>query len=126
VTLRCAPNYPLAGPPTMVGHTTRHALEGDYATRPTIDDRDPVSVVPAAIAEVLAFAESWLAWLTYISRRQYVDASQSLATWGSRPPSGDRKRSAIWEVGVNRRHCCCAVAVARVLAFGPRIVSEYG
>ncbi len=32
------------------------------ATRPETDDRDPAAVMPAAVAEVLDIAETWLAW----------------------------------------------------------------
>jgi hypothetical protein len=46
----------------MVRHLTRHQHDDDYAARPALDDRDVASVVPGAVTEVLAFAETWLGW----------------------------------------------------------------
>src|SRR5579875_1414559 len=46
----------------MVRHLTAAALADDYAERPDVDDRDPAGLIPAAVAEVLGVAETWLGW----------------------------------------------------------------
>jgi hypothetical protein len=46
----------------MVRHLTVHQFDADYAARPEVDDRDLASIVPAAVAEVLDVAETWLGW----------------------------------------------------------------
>ena len=46
----------------MVRHLTVHQYAEDYAARPDVDDRDVVMVIPAAVAEVLDLAGTWLGW----------------------------------------------------------------
>jgi hypothetical protein len=46
----------------MVRHLTAHQYDDHYAARPAADDRDVATVVPAAVTEVLAVAETWLGW----------------------------------------------------------------
>jgi hypothetical protein len=46
----------------MVRHLTMDLLAADYQARPDVDDRDVTSLIPAAVGEVLATAETWLAW----------------------------------------------------------------
>lgn len=46
----------------MVRHLTVAELAADYAERPDVDDRDTVELIPAAVAEILAVAETWLGW----------------------------------------------------------------
>lgn len=46
----------------MVRHLTFHQYADDYAARPDVDDRDVATVIPAAVAEVLQLAETWLGW----------------------------------------------------------------
>jgi hypothetical protein len=45
----------------MVRYLTVQDEDG-YDERPDVDDRDPAAVIPAAVAEVLAVAETWLGW----------------------------------------------------------------
>lgn len=45
----------------MVTHLTTYP-EGDHAARPNLDDRDVVTMVPAAVAKVLDLALTWLGW----------------------------------------------------------------
>jgi hypothetical protein len=46
----------------MVRHLTIAELAGDYAERPDVDDRNTAGLIPAAVAEVLGVAETWLGW----------------------------------------------------------------
>ena len=46
----------------MVRHLTIDQFSADYAAAPVVDDRDPALLVPAAVADVLAVAETWLGW----------------------------------------------------------------
>jgi len=46
----------------MVRHLTREQFGADYAAAPDTDDRDLAPLVPAAVSEVLAVAETWLGW----------------------------------------------------------------
>lgn len=46
----------------MVRHLTFEQYAADYAERPAVDDREPATLVPAAVAEVLDIADTWLAW----------------------------------------------------------------
>jgi NTP pyrophosphatase (non-canonical NTP hydrolase) len=46
----------------MVRHLTIQQYAAQYEERPATDDREPEAVVPAAVAEVLEIAETWLAW----------------------------------------------------------------
>jgi hypothetical protein len=46
----------------MVRHLTAHLYDDDYAARPAVDDCDVAAAVPAAVAEVLGVAETWLGW----------------------------------------------------------------
>ena len=46
----------------MVRHLTREDFSADYAAAPAVDERDVASLVPAALADVLAIAETWLGW----------------------------------------------------------------
>jgi hypothetical protein len=56
------PKYCVANLIVMVRYLTRDDYAADYAARPEVDGRDPAAVVPAAVAEVLDVAETWLAW----------------------------------------------------------------
>ncbi len=46
----------------MVRRLTLGAFADKYAAPPPTDDRDVTGLVPAAVAEVLDVAESWLGW----------------------------------------------------------------
>lgn len=46
----------------MVRHLTKEQFSGDYAAAPDTDDRDLAPLVPAAVAEILGVAETWLGW----------------------------------------------------------------
>lgn len=46
----------------MVRHLTREAHADAYTQPPATDDRDPAGLVAAAVATVLATAETWLGW----------------------------------------------------------------
>lgn len=46
----------------MVRHLTVRQFDADYAARPDVDVRDPTTIVPAAVAEILDVAETWLGW----------------------------------------------------------------
>jgi hypothetical protein len=46
----------------MVRYLTLHQSDAGYAARPDVGDRDPAEVVPAAVAEILDIAETWLGW----------------------------------------------------------------
>ena len=46
----------------MVRYLTAYQYADDYAARPTVDDRDVATVVPAAVTYVLDLAETWLGW----------------------------------------------------------------
>jgi hypothetical protein len=46
----------------MVRYLTVRQFDADYAARPEVDDRDPATVIPVAVAEVLDVAETWLGW----------------------------------------------------------------
>jgi hypothetical protein len=46
----------------MVRHLTVHQYADDYTERPAVDERDVATVIPAAVAEVLDLAETWLGW----------------------------------------------------------------
>jgi hypothetical protein len=46
----------------MVRYLTREQFANDYTARPTVDGRDLAMVIPAAVAEVLNVAETWLGW----------------------------------------------------------------
>jgi hypothetical protein len=46
----------------MVRHLTIHQYDADYDERPDIDDRDPATLIPAAVTEVLDVAETWMGW----------------------------------------------------------------
>lgn len=59
---RETPKYPAGSLVGMVRHLTAHQDDDDYAARPWLDDRDAATVVPAAVAEVLDVAETWLGW----------------------------------------------------------------
>jgi hypothetical protein len=56
------PNYLRDSVGRMVRHLTRQDFADDYADRPAVDDRDPVTLVPDAVAAVLDMAETWLGW----------------------------------------------------------------
>jgi hypothetical protein len=43
----------------MVSHLT---IQQDDGERPDTDDRDPATLIPAAITEILDVAETWLGW----------------------------------------------------------------
>lgn len=45
----------------MVTHLTFHQYDDDGG-RPEADDRDVATLIPAAVTEVLAVAETWLGW----------------------------------------------------------------
>ena len=61
-TLRHTPKRaaPIVG--GMVRHSTRHQYADEYEAPPQTDDRDPAALIPAAVAEVLDIAETWLGW----------------------------------------------------------------
>jgi NTP pyrophosphatase (non-canonical NTP hydrolase) len=46
----------------MVRHLTVHQYDDEYEERPAADDRDVTTLIPAAVAEVLEAAETWLGW----------------------------------------------------------------
>ena len=46
----------------MVRHLTIDQFSADYAAAPVVDDRELAPLVPAAVADVLAIAETWLGW----------------------------------------------------------------
>jgi hypothetical protein len=46
----------------MVRHLTASQFRADYEERPEVDDRDLAAIIPAAVAEVLDVAETWLGW----------------------------------------------------------------
>ena len=46
----------------MVRHLTLSQHADAYATPPPTDDRNPATLVTAAVAEVLGIAETWLGW----------------------------------------------------------------
>jgi hypothetical protein len=46
----------------MVRHLTVSQFDADAAARPDVDDRDPATIIPVAVAEVLDVAETWLGW----------------------------------------------------------------
>lgn len=46
----------------MVRHLTAAQHAAVYAQPPTVDDREPVAVLSAAVDEVLKVAETWLGW----------------------------------------------------------------
>jgi NTP pyrophosphatase (non-canonical NTP hydrolase) len=46
----------------MVRHLTLHQYDAEYEERPAVDDRDPATLIPAAVATVLELAETWLGW----------------------------------------------------------------
>jgi hypothetical protein len=46
----------------MVTHLTMHQYQDDYAERPALDDRDVLTIIPAAVTEVLDAAGTWLGW----------------------------------------------------------------
>jgi hypothetical protein len=46
----------------MVRHLTLHQYDAEYAARPALDDRDPATLIPSAVATVLELAETWLGW----------------------------------------------------------------
>ena len=46
----------------MVRHLTVRQFDAGYQARPDVDDRDVAAIIPAAVAEVLDVAESWLGW----------------------------------------------------------------
>jgi hypothetical protein len=46
----------------MVTHLTLLQSQADPGDRPETDDRDPVSLVPDAVAQVLDVAGTWLGW----------------------------------------------------------------
>ena len=46
----------------MVRHLTKEQFSADYAAAPATDDRDLAPLVPAAVADILAVAETWLGW----------------------------------------------------------------
>ncbi len=46
----------------MVRYLTLQQDADDYAERPAVDDRDPASLIPAAVIDVLDVAETWLGW----------------------------------------------------------------
>lgn len=60
--LRKISKYPGSIVTGMVTHLTLHRYEDEYAARPAVDDRDPSILIPAAVAEVLDVAETWLGW----------------------------------------------------------------
>ena len=43
-------------------HITVRPFPADQEARPEVDDRDLAAIVPAAVAEVLDVAETWLGW----------------------------------------------------------------
>jgi hypothetical protein len=46
----------------MVRHLTIAQYSDDYTERPETDTRDVTGLIPAAVAEVLGVAETWLGW----------------------------------------------------------------
>ncbi|HEY1627561.1 MAG TPA: hypothetical protein VGG16_27605 [Streptosporangiaceae bacterium] len=46
----------------MVRHLTVHQYDDQYDARPDVDDRDPATLIPAAVAMILDVAETWLGW----------------------------------------------------------------
>jgi hypothetical protein len=46
----------------MVRRLTLQRYATDYAERPAVDGREPATIVPAAIADVLDVAETWFGW----------------------------------------------------------------
>jgi hypothetical protein len=46
----------------MVRYLTLQQDADSYAERPAVDDRDPASLIPAAVVDVLDVAETWLGW----------------------------------------------------------------
>jgi hypothetical protein len=46
----------------MVRHLTVHQFDAQYEARPSTDDRDPATLIPAAVAEILDVAETWMGW----------------------------------------------------------------
>jgi hypothetical protein len=56
------PNYLCDSVGRMVRHLNRQDLAEDYAERPAVDDREPATLVPAAVAQILDVADSWLGW----------------------------------------------------------------
>jgi hypothetical protein len=46
----------------MVRHLTVDQFSADYAAAPVVDDRDLAPLMPAAVADILAVAETWLGW----------------------------------------------------------------
>jgi NTP pyrophosphatase (non-canonical NTP hydrolase) len=46
----------------MVRYLTLHQYDDQYEERPAADDRDPSTLIPAAVAEILEVAETWLGW----------------------------------------------------------------
>jgi hypothetical protein len=46
----------------MVTHLTMHQYRDDYAERPELDDRDVLTIIPAAVTDVLDAAQTWLGW----------------------------------------------------------------
>lgn len=60
--VRRAPKYRAVKLAGMVRHLTVSQLRVEYAERPDVDDRELAAIVPAAVAEVLDVAETWLGW----------------------------------------------------------------
>jgi hypothetical protein len=46
----------------MVRHLNLREFDADFTDRPAVDDRDPATVIPAAVTTVLDLAETWLGW----------------------------------------------------------------
>lgn len=46
----------------MVRHLTPAQHAGSDAAQPDVDSRDVTRLIPAAVADVLGIAETWLAW----------------------------------------------------------------
>ena len=46
----------------MVTHLTMHEYQDDDTERPDLDEREVTTIVPAAVAEVLGVAGTWLGW----------------------------------------------------------------
>jgi hypothetical protein len=65
----------------MVRHLTLHQYDTEYAARPAVDDRDPATLIPAAVATVLELAETWLGWdgRPIYRDKQCVDPAQGTA-----------------------------------------------